>query len=324
MTVDDENIEFLSGIDVGVDFSDYEPGITETDADAIVTGDAAETDEFNSIGAALDQKGADTTVLVKSDYDASNENSNNDGSNSALISIVHKNVEVISQEGPTKTVIDERPDATGGGRAVDINAANVVFKGFDVSNAAQEGIVVTGVENAKGIEITDNKVTSDTDGILVSEYGPEGFDSASTDGIVIENNEINHKRFGVSLSNGATEPVVKHNTIIGNGNERGIALNRDGEGVTNATVEANLVETSYVGFQRNDDGSTVESLSNNHFINNDLLAIANSASGQLDATENFFGTEDRQTIQDEKISGSGGDTVFDPFAAVEIDPDAGK
>ena len=321
VTVDDD-IEFLSGIDVGADFSDYDSGIAESDADTVVP------DDHDSIGAALNAEGADTTVLVKSDYDSSNEDADNAGSSSALISIVDENVEVISEEGPEETVIDERPDATGGGRAIDINAANVVFKGFDVADAAQEGIVVSDVENAAGIEITDNKINSSNDGILVSEYGPAGFESASTDEILISNNKVEHERLGIVVDHGASDPVVEQNTVIGtNDEERGIVLS-DG-GVTGATVEANLVETSYVGFQRLDEGETVDELSNNHFINNDLLSIVNSADGDLDATNNWFGTEDRQTIRDDDPEEDFSDTLvagevnIDPFAGAPIDPDAG-
>jgi len=322
VSVDNENINFQSGIDVGADFSDYDPGLTESEADAVV----GPSEGYDSIGNALNTEQSDTSILVKSDYDASNESSDNDGSSSALISIVYENVEVISEEGPEETVIDERPDAEGDGRAVDINAANVVFKGFDVADASQEGIVVTGVENAEGIEITDNKITSDNDGILVAEFGPEGFNSASTDGIQIVNNEIKHERVGISPGGGDQNPVIERNTIIGTNDEgaakgngeRGIQIS---SGVTDATVESNLVKTSYVGFQRADNGNSVDSLTNNHIIDNDLLDVANSAGGELDAAENWFGTEDIEAIG-EQIGGSGGDIVFDPFAGAPIDPDA--
>ncbi|GAB7091985.1 hypothetical protein JCM18237_22560 [Halorubrum luteum] len=318
VTVDPhDDIEFLSGIDVGADFSDY-PAEPVADRGLTVDVTVGAEAEFKSIGAALNGKGADTTILVESDYDASNEDSDNAGSSSALISIVHENVEVISEEGPEETVIDERPDAGGDGRAVDINAANVVFQGFDVADAAQEGIVVTGVEDAEGIEITDNKVTSSNDGILVSEYGPEGFESASTDQILIANNEVHSDRIGISVSDGADEPVIENNTVTGE-NANAIQVSDEAE---DAVVEGNLS----AGDNRDDlvvTGSVQKSV-NNHFVSNDRYAVRLTTEGTLNVANNWFGTEDRSTIEDRiEEEESGGEVTFDPFAGAPVDPDAG-
>ncbi|OYR66920.1 hypothetical protein DJ79_10615 [Halorubrum ezzemoulense] len=334
VTVDDANIDFNSGIDVGADFSDYEP-VFEPDTEDVVVGDTGNGADYDSIGAAIDTEGANTDILVKSDYDSSNEVIEDDNGFN-LINIDKENVRVVSEEGPDKTEITVSTDngsEVDRARVVDIRSEDVVVQGFDITSPGQEAIFVLDTPvDASGIKIRDNKVQSDNSGILVG-----GFDTAvaTTNGILIANNKIEHKRNGISFSGTEGDkpvqnnPIIRRNTIIGTvtpANDlpiiAGIALGFGNATVTNATVEANLVETSYQGFRRDDDGDTVDSLTNNHFIGN-TYGVKNDVSGDLDATENWFGTEDRDTVEGQ-IGGSGGDTDFDPFAGVPIDPDAGN
>ncbi len=329
VTVDNANINFQSGIDVGANFSGYEPGLSESEADFVVPGDES------SIGSALNKGGSDTSILVKSGYDSSNENEDLQGSNSALISVVQENVQIISKNGPDETVIDDRPADANGGRPVDISAANVVFKGFDLANAAQEGIFVKGVTEASGIEITDNKIQSDNSAIVVSDFPPDGADSASTNGILIKNNRINHERKGITLAFGAENSKIRGNTIIGAGNNyQNITLENGGNGVTNAIIKANLITDSndeVVGTKRgllvaNDNPAAVDELSNNHFTGSGFV-IQYLADTDIDASQNWFGTEERgsiNTFADNQVDDDVGSINIDPFAGAPIDPDAGN
>ena len=319
VTVDDENINFESGIDVGADFSDYDPGIDESDADAIVTSDATEDDEYESIGAALDEEGADTTVLVKPDYDDSNEDSDNAGSSSALISIVHENVEVISEHGPEETQIPTNKD-----RIVDIQAEDVVFKGFDIQDASAEGIFVRSLEErASGIKITDNKVAARESGIALG----GGFATrVGTNGAVIENNliEIDSGIAGISLSDD-TNPEVERNTIRDTDDDAGDGIftsGSDGD-VEDAVISGNLIEDTRYGLVSGiDNAPDISEATNNHLINNTFDVVATSGA-EINASNNWFGTENKTDLEEGLASDDSSLVTLDQWAGAPINPDAG-
>ncbi len=335
----DDSITFDSGIDVGADFSGYEPGISESEADAVVTNNPNGDNQFNSIGAALGSN--DTTVLVKSDYDSSNESESGGGVNSgALIGIENSNVEIISKEGPESTTITGSIE-----RAIDITADNVVLKGFTIEpdSDVQESIFITDVSDATGIEIRDNRLDvsgagDGAEGIVVSNNVNAPGGDATVDGMKIVNNKINvagndGRQSGIAFGNAIfTGPrrgvqdvgdgVIERNTIIGGFNGIQVAADPPSEMV----VRQNLFENNRNGVVLNSD---VGELSNNHFINNSNSDITNRRDAEYGVGSNWFGTEtfnDTDSLDGKLNLENDGDAAgidVSQWAGAPIDPDAG-
>ncbi len=346
VTVDDENIEFLSGIDVGADISAY-PEQDPANFDFAVFDDPADLDgtkfegevgstAFETIDAAAAEVGTNDRVLVfPGEYDFTAVNNDGNGTKEGL--------EYVSYAGPADTKITDLNEVgPNPPEGVTLIRDGMVLQGFTFvsSELAPQQMVVINGDNAEfshniieeGVTVGNNLILIDGgEGIIfdnneIRDSAGEDFSMSVTGEISqVKNIEIRNNLFTgdiseahIALSN-TDSPVVEDNTLR---NSRiGIQLINGYGSVNSAKINRNLIESSADVVENH---NTISELNNNHLVSSNLAILRyEGASGNLKADNNWFGTEKTDDIQTNAFQPAV-PPVIDPFAGAPIDPDAGE
>ena len=212
VTVEEDDFEFLSGIDVGADDVgvDEYPDVNADEFDFAVTEDGGVPDEgsfdegdvFENIDAATDEAEQDESILVfAGEYDF--EGALNDDDRA-------EGLEIVSFAGPGETDIVE----VDGDRGISLREDGMVLQGFTITDEVQS----TGDEmiNIRGndVEVRHNVIEED---VSVGSHALRSSSiSGGESGVVIDSNEFNTDNRGLSFTgeNGPHEDLTITNNVI--------------------------------------------------------------------------------------------------------------
>jgi len=229
-------------------------------------------------------------------------------------SFIVKNCKVIPENNGTTPYLRNGIQVSGDESQV---IDNIVFGAPLTEDWSSSAI---GIVNASNVLVQGNTVTGPADiGICINNYN-----SALVDHITINDNQINGAGSGVTIeasSNNSTpnvQNVFITNNTLENSQIEGQGVNVERVTLTNLTVTGNeITGNDYAGIRFSDESATIAGnilINENDLSGNTSYGIFNGTTTAVDATCNWWGSDDAYDVADE-VSGL---AQFLPFRTVSV------
>lgn len=199
----------------------------------------------------------------------------------------------------------------GWGATGTISGNTVRGNGWPGEDWTGSGIIVYASE---GVEVDANTVEDNETGIAV------GGASSNT---LIHDNTVAGNKYGISIQDYVVDTIIKNN-IVTNSTYDGIDIcNFYGPPPTGTVIESNTItgnntadDDTSGGIWIDDDVNGAEvSVHFNNIVGNNKYGIINESTNEIDATNNWWGTEDGTAI----AAMVSGDVLYDPWIGAEVE-----